>query len=102
MNMRELNGSILKKRLGAKKSSFLWHNKNKSGGNFGLSIMDFMGHSWAVSGYYDTKGDITDLQFGRLYSRPYMCNFETFESFVKHLYEWVRYLNKEESKNGKK
>ena len=38
MNIKMLNGNKIKKLMKAKSSRFRWHNKNKSGGNFGINI----------------------------------------------------------------
>ena len=69
---KELTGNILKKNLDAKRVMYRWHNKNKSGGNFGINIYyaeEFNRETdKELTGYYSTDGNVYRLRFGSLYS----------------------------------
>lgn len=68
----ELTSNRLKKGLGAYRVAYRWHNKNKSGGNFGINIYygkEFLrGRDKELTGEYNTSGIITGLRYGDLYS----------------------------------
>jgi len=69
----ELKTSELKRLLGAYRVIQRWHNKNKTGGNFGINIYfskddDIIkGMDKEITGEYNTDGVITSLHFGDLY-----------------------------------
>ena len=68
IDMGDLTGPKLKKLLGAKRAKMRWHNKNKSGGNFGFDIM--YGDSYnrktdaELTGYYDPNRNLLSLRWG--------------------------------------
>jgi hypothetical protein len=67
MNIKDLNGLAIKKALRAQSASYRYHNKNKSGGNFGINIRGLKGADFEISGDYDTEGNVRQLRFGYLY-----------------------------------
>lgn len=89
MKFTELNGRSIKKSLGIKKTSMRYHNKNNSGGNFGINVYDVSGVDCEISGLYDTDGKITRLSFGRLYANGVFVDpdksFEGFMDFIRRV-----------------
>lgn len=69
LTMKELKGTALKKALNAKSVSMRWHNKNKSGGNFGFNIRGVpnTAHDFELTGNYNEHGEVFGLIFGRIY-----------------------------------
>ncbi len=75
MNIKELNGARIKKDLlGVEVVNKDWHNKNKSGGNFGFTIcVRKAPHLLEPSNYYQLRGQyrkdgtIYALNFGIAY-----------------------------------
>ena len=62
INMKDLTGPKLKKGLGLNKATKSYHNKNKSGGNFGIDLREVPEGKWFVlSGSHDLNGDVYDL-----------------------------------------
>ena len=66
----DLTGAKLKKMLNATKASRRYHNKNKSGGNFGINVYTDGKDSFEINGRYNTQGEITSLGVGRLWGMP--------------------------------
>ena len=67
---KELTGLKLKRDLNLMRANQRWHNKNKSGGNFGYNLFSDPGVSrtnFELTGAYNTKGEITSLRFGRIW-----------------------------------
>jgi hypothetical protein len=86
MNIKELNGPAIKKALGCKSCLRRYHNKNKSGGNFGINIIDINGQDVELSGDYNTEGDVIHLRFGRLYHAGISIserNFDVLMDMIK-------------------
>ena len=101
MKKSELKTNDLKKLINAKRIAQRWHNKNKSGGNFGLNIYfgdEFVrGRDKEITGNYNSDGEITSLHFGNLYWGNQSVPKECFIS----LEELAKYLNKQmENQNG--
>lgn len=67
INIKELNGNKLKKSLGIEKAAFRWHNKNKSGGNFGINLYNIFGKNYELTGRYNKDGQIFSLCFGYIH-----------------------------------
>jgi hypothetical protein len=67
MKKEDLKGNVLKKLLGAEKVHYRWHNKNNSGGNFGINILWLAGRHWEITGDYDLNGNTKYLKFGPIY-----------------------------------
>lgn len=89
MNIKELNGRAIKKILKAKHVKFQWHNKNKSGGNFGIWLGGLIGESFQISGYYDTLGNVNNIRFGFSYSAGAEIQFIDFNDLMVKLLEIV-------------
>lgn len=90
MNIKELKGSLIKKELGAQRAFFRWHNKNKSGGNFGISIYDVNGRDWELSGDYNIEGTLRKLKFGYIFQAGVPVNVQNIEElfyFIKNIVE---------------
>lgn len=82
MNIKELNGRAIKKALGAERVMFRWHNKNKSGGNFGINILGVNKGDWEISGHYDTEGNILSLRFGKIYQAGMALSNRDFKEIM--------------------
>ena len=71
MKKTELKTNELKKLLNAHRLNTQWHNKNKSGGNFGLNI--YFGATFErdrdkqITGYYNKEGDLYGIKYGSMY-----------------------------------
>ena len=66
----ELTGRRLKKDLGLHSAAQRWHNKNKSGGNFGINLIfdpRLECLNFELTGHYFPDGEISSLAFGELY-----------------------------------
>ena len=65
INMKELSGPKLKKALGLNTAAKSYHNKNKSGGNFGINLREVSEGKWFVlNGAHDLNGDVYNLSIG--------------------------------------
>ncbi len=89
MNIKELNGIAIKKALNASRVHFQWHNRNKSGGNFGINIRGLKGGNFEISGDYDTLGTIHALRFGYMHCAGIRMFEDCFEKLMKSLNEIV-------------
>ncbi len=64
----ELTGAKLKRDLGLKSAKYRWHNKNKSGGNFGINLIAGDDDKDSeIDGMYNTKGEVVTLSVGAIY-----------------------------------
>ena len=102
INIKDFKGRIIKKYLKCNSASFRWHNKNKSGGNFGINIYfqkEFNRETdKEFTGYYNKDGFIYSLCFSPLYSAG--CNIpiwalkdiETLFNYVKNVLEYEKGL----------
>ena len=102
MNKSSLTGAAIKKALKANRCMYRGHNKNKTGGNFGINIYFAEGFNRAtdreITGAYDTTGKVRLLKYGPLYSVGINMqpeNFETFEAMLDKIKEietkgWLR------------
>ena len=62
INMKDLTGPKLKKALGLNTAIKSYHNKNKSGGNFGINLRETPeGKLFVLSGSHDLNGDVYGL-----------------------------------------
>ena len=66
----DLTGPKLKKMLGANRALRRYHNKNKSGGNFGINIYTEGKGSFEINGRYNPNGEIISIDIGRLWGTP--------------------------------
>ena len=89
MNIKELNGRSIKKSLNANRVHFQWHNRNNSGGNFGINIRGLKGADFEISGDYDRQGTIHTLHFGYLCSLGIRMFEDTFEKLMNSINEIV-------------
>src|SRR5260221_8767031 len=85
MNIKELNGRSMKKHFNCKTSAFRWHNKNNSGGNFGLEIRGLDGKNYEINGYYDSNGNIRNLRFGYVFHTYTRLSAMTFEGLINEI-----------------
>lgn len=92
---KELSGARLKKSLNLIRANQRWHNKNKTGGNFGINLIadkDFYGDNFEISGYYNTAAIIVGLRFGKLWQPGVEITdiLElTYDNLVERLNYWI-------------
>jgi hypothetical protein len=67
LNISELKGTELKKVINAQRVMKRYHNKNNSGGNFGIDIRLQNGDYYELGGNHNIKGEIWSLHFGKGY-----------------------------------
>lgn len=65
----ELTGLRLRKSLHLMSASYRYHNKNQTGGNFAINLINkrYDMDNYELSGYYNTEGKIVHLRFGGMY-----------------------------------
>lgn len=65
LNIKDLRGTTLKKLLKLDRAIKRYHNKNKSGGNFGFTLVKVKEKEYwfDLHGIYDTEGNIRSLGF---------------------------------------
>lgn len=84
----------------AERSMFRWHNKNKSGGNFGINILGVDGKNYQISADYAFGGDFFNIRFGYIYQagmRIALGKVETLEELCIRLMKIIE-LTKQENK----
>jgi hypothetical protein len=91
MYIKDLKSIVIKKKLNAESVCFRWHNKNKSGGNFGINICGVSDNDYGISGRYNDQGLLINLRFGFIYQRGIHMEvkdinemFEFIENFIKN------------------
>ena len=89
MNIKEVKGLVLKKLMGAERSSFRWHNKNNNGGNFGIEIRGIEGKNYEISADYNSLGNFFQIRFGYIYEAGMRMNLEMNET-VEQLCERLK------------
>lgn len=97
----ELTGSRLKKALGFHRGSYQWHNRNKSGGNFGINLYPTVNGGWQresymLSGAYNSDGIVTALSFCEGFSAGVRlsCNQNTtFAGLIYQIDERIKTLS---------
>lgn len=63
-----LKGPNLKRDLGVRRVIKRWHNKNNSGGNFGINILMNVGDKdYELTGYHNVSGEVYSLTLAPLY-----------------------------------
>lgn len=85
MNVKEIKSSVIKKRLYAKQVCYRWHNKNKTGGNFGINICGVNDKDYEISGYYDIEGTVRGLRFGFIYTAGIPMSVQTIEEMFEFI-----------------
>lgn len=93
INISELKGNTIKKELGAKRCMFRWHNKNNSGGNFGINIIGINGKNYELSGFYDHHGNVCNLRFGYIYEAGSMLPRLNLQETLKFLNKVLKGIN---------
>ena len=93
MYIIDLKSSEIKKRLGAKSVAFRWHNKNKSGGNFGINIIGVKDRNYEISGHYDVSGLLSGLRFGRIYQCGAPMNVATKEKMFEFITKYLEIMD---------
>ena len=103
INIKELKGQEIKKQLNAFSCAFRWHNKNKSGGNFGINIYftkEFNRDTdKEITGYYNKEGNIYSLNFSPLYSAGgnipiwALKDLDALFNYIKDVIGWEKGLN---------
>lgn len=92
MNIKDLKSTVLRKKLGAESVRFRWHNKNKSGGNFGINIRGVKEKNYEILGRYNPEGLLRSLHFGYLFKSGTPMNVnsleEMFEFINKTIESW--------------
>lgn len=82
----DLTGRKLKRDLGLKSASYRWHNKNNTGGNFGINLIAEEGDKdHELTGTYDTEGVIRSLKYGELWQVGVAIDVETYEDLVDRI-----------------
>ena len=88
-----MTGPNIKKSLNAKRANMRYHNKNKSGGNFGMNVYLEPGN-YEFNGDYNTRGEIVRLTFAPMYQgvgvriiRPDNYQTETYQSVMNRVKE---------------
>jgi len=92
-----MTGPNIKKSLNALSVSKRYHNKNKSGGNFGINVMfhrELKPGNYEFNGDYNTRGEIVRLTFAPMYQgvgvriiRPDNYQTETYQSVMNRVKE---------------
>lgn len=85
MNIKDLKSSVIKKRLNAKQVCYRWHNKNKTGGNFGINICGVNSKDYEISGYYDLTGLVSGLRFGFIYTAGIAIDVQSIEELFRFI-----------------
>lgn len=85
MKFIELKSRDIKKRFDAKSVALRWHNKNKSGGNFGMNIHGVNGKDFEISGQYNIDGILSGLRFGFIYQAGIPMNVNS----VQEMFEFM-------------
>lgn len=94
MLKEELTGRKLKRDLGLKSASYRYHNKNNTGGNFGINLIasEEGDKDYELTGHYDTAGVIRSLKFGELYQMDAAIDVEIYEKLIDKI-KYVRSQN---------
>jgi hypothetical protein len=95
MNIKDLNGKILKKELNCKSCHYRWHNKNNSGGNFGINILGIENKDFELSGNYDKNGSLGGLRFGYLFCAGHPLIFDSFNELIEFMKKRIKSMLQE-------
>ena len=87
LTMKELKGTALKKALNAKSVSMRWHNKNKSGGNFGFNIRGVpnTADDFELTGNYNEHGEVFGLRFGKIFWGNHPFRVKNYDELIQVL-----------------
>lgn len=101
INIIELKGNRIKKAIGAESVNKRYHNKNKSGGNFGFTIVK--DKTWYdLSGYYNTEGHVHGLRFGQFSNAGAELPIKptTFDELTQSINKVMQAMSDYEEVNG--
>jgi len=91
INISELKGQQIKNALGIVRAIKRYHNKNKSGGNFGFTLIK--GDRWFdLNGYHDLSGHVKGLRFGNFGAAGTPINPKSFDDLMSALKLWFEVL----------
>lgn len=93
MKITELKSIQIKKNLCAASVRFRWHNKNNTGGNFGINVIGVKGKNYEISGRYNCEGTLRCLRFGFINEVGIPMNVNSIE-------EMFEFINKIIEKHG--
>ena len=83
LNIKELTGPRLKKALGLRRAVRRYHNKNKSGGNFGINLYTHTQGDYEITGDYDPLENIRLLSIGQLYQPGMLvCSNSNYKDYT--------------------
>lgn len=85
MNIKDLKSLEIRKRLNAKHVHFRWHNKNSTGGNFGINILGVNGKDYEISGRYNEEGTLRSMRFGDIYECGKRFDVNTIEDMFEYI-----------------
>lgn len=102
INIKDLTGRYLKKTLGAKSASFRYHNRNKSGGNFGIDVRGVNGLDYELNGDYNVEGNVKWVGFGKIYWTRGNHQPQTLEELEALMWCKIEQIEDQESKTIKK
>ena len=101
INIKELKGNVFKKEFGLNRCMFEYHNKNKSGGNFGLNFYlnkDFDEDTdFTLHGDYNINGEIFNLKIMSIRVGGFIINipkekrgdWKELIDYIKGFYEHI-------------
>ena len=84
INISEVRGQQIKKALGIDTCVKRYHNRNKSGGNFGFTLVK--GDRWFdLNGYHDLTGHVKGLRFANFGAAGVPINPKSFDDLMSAL-----------------
>lgn len=98
--LNELSGNAIKKSLKSHRASYHYHNRNKKGGNFGISV--YFAEKFnrdtdrEFHGDYDVKGHVWALYYGEMGSAGVkipiwaLADTETLFNYIRQHEAWTR------------
>lgn len=90
MKIQDLKSIEIKKRFGAKRVRFRWHNKNNSGGNFGINVIGVNGKDYEITGRYNVEGTLRSLRFGPIFQNGTPMNVNTVEEMFEFIEKYLQ------------
>ena len=90
MKIQDIKTIQIKKLIGAKSVRFSWHNKNKTGGNFGINVIGVNGNDYAITGRYNITGTVRNLRFGFLLGISIPMNVKTVDEMLEFITKTIK------------
>jgi len=97
VNMNQLTGPKLKKELNLIKATKRYHNKNKSGGNFGIDLRITPKGKWfTISGYHNLDNEVTSARIGKSFNpgmtliNPNNYKFADYREFISTISRHIK------------